>query len=230
MCRPMHKRVSECRMDQESVDEDLKARWMPLAVRYGAHPAVAEKLYQMIARAYAEPGRWYHTMRHIRSMIDAIEQSGMVIVEPVSLHFAVWFHDVIYDTYRGDNEERSADFAANILRALMVPEKIASRTASLILLTRHHAPPADDSDALLFLDADLLILGAVPERYQWYRQAIRREYSWVDEPHYRQARRSVLEEFLARACIYQTSWMYERYEEVARRNLSEEIAELSGTS
>lgn len=215
-------------MDEDELHRELKERWLRLAVRYGAHHTVVEKLYDTIARAYSEPWRRYHTLRHIGSMLDFIAAHGAFAEDRTALDFAAWFHDIIYDTRRSDNEERSADFAANILLALMAPEKIALRVAALILLTKHHVPPPDDAEAALFIDADLAVLGADPSAYRTYRESIRLEYSWVDEIHYRHARRKVLEEFLAHERIYFTPSVHKRLEAQARINLGEEIADLSG--
>lgn len=208
----------------------MEDRWMRLAVQYGAHATVAEKLFETIVRAYSEPERHYHTLKHIAFVLDLVQSHHAELEEGTALQFATWFHDVIYDTTRSDNEERSADFAANILHALMVPEYVAKRTAFLIALTKQHEPIPDDPDAQFFIDADLAILGAEPEVYRNYLAAIRREYSWADDAHFAAGRRKVLERFLARENIYHTPEMHQRLEQQARANLRQELEEMQGVS
>lgn len=215
-------------MDNDLSFQDMKERWMRLAVQYGAHSVVAEKLFETIVRAYSEPGRHYHTLNHVGDVLDVVQSHRAGPEEGTALRFAAWFHDLIYDTRRVDNEERSADFAANVLHALMVPEGVAKRTVYLIALTKRHDPVPDDSDAQLFIDADLAIFGADADVYRRYSAAIRREYAWVADHHFNAARRRVILEFLARDCIYHTPSMRERLEERACANLRREVEEIPG--
>lgn len=214
-------------MDNEFLRSDMEERWMRLAVQYGAHATVAEKLFETIARAYSEPERHYHTLEHVATMLDFVQGHDTEPEEGTALRFAAWFHDVIYDTTRSDNEERSADFAANILHALMVPEYVAKRTAFLIALTKQHEPVPDDPDAQFFIDVDLAILGAAPEIYRKYLAAIRREYAWAEDAHFTAGRRRVLERFLTREHIYHMPKMHERLEQQARTNLGKELEEIA---
>jgi predicted metal-dependent HD superfamily phosphohydrolase len=98
--------------------------------------------------------------------------------------------------------------------------------AELIRATKHSVSDSNDADTALLLDADLAILGASPERYRDNADAIRREYSWVDEAAYRSGRGEVLGSFLRRDRIYRTERMAELREEFARSNLRAEITRL----
>ena len=99
----------------------------------------------------------------------------------------------------------------------------------MILNTQHHQAAAIDIDSQILLDADLAILGAPPDQYQRYVQAIRQEYAWVAEIDYRRGRQQVLERFLQRSKIYYTSNMQTTVEPLARNNLSRELQLLSAT-
>lgn len=213
-------------MDDDTHDS-LRGAWTRIAITYGAHVSVAEKLFGTIVKAYAEPGRYYHTLRHIEAVLADIDRFALATADRIPLDFAAWFHDLIYDTHREDNENRSAEFAANILRGLMAPEPVVARVAGLVLATKHHEADPSDSDALLFVDADLAILGAPAEQYDRYSSAIRDEYAWVEEERYRTGRREVLERFLAREKIYGTPSIHERYEASARENIERELSKLA---
>jgi predicted metal-dependent HD superfamily phosphohydrolase len=69
------------------------------------------------------------------------------------------------------------------------------------------------------VDIDLSILGAPPETFDAYQEAIREEYSWVPGFLYRRKRKKILRSFLTRDRIFTTDFFFGRYEERARQNL-----------
>ena len=200
-----------------------------LLFQYGIEPQAAKVLYQKTMQLYASEGRFYHTLKHIQQVFETVnfllEAGNFPITnrDHLSLSLAVWFHDVVYDPQRNDNEAQSALWMGRELGALGIPNPILHRVSDLIMVTRDHVAPADDLPAQILLDADLSILGASPEIYVEYAKAIRQEYSFVPEDAYRSGRQSVLEKFLARPQIYLTSAAYIQFESKARKNLKGEI-------
>jgi predicted metal-dependent HD superfamily phosphohydrolase len=95
----------------------------------------------------------------------------------------------------------------------------------LVLATRHESV-ALDPDSQVIEDVDLSILGAEPARFDQYEEQVRQEYGWVAGPIYQHKRKAILESFLARAAIYNTSRFIERYERQARANLARALARL----
>ena len=193
---------------------ELLTRWQRLLP--DAAPGFAD-----LAARYGEPGRHYHTLDHVRAVLDRID--ALWPDAPPALRLAAWLHDVVYDSRAADNEERSADYARAVLPALGVPSDVIEETARLILLTRSHETDSDDRAGRTLLDADLAVLSADAPTYDAYAAAIRREYAWVPEPDYRAGRRRVLERFLVRPRIFLTMEMAEA-EPRARDNLRREIA------
>jgi predicted metal-dependent HD superfamily phosphohydrolase len=126
-----------------------------------------------------------------------------------------------------DNEAESAKFAATALGNLGLDTRVIDRICKLIQWTADHAAPDDDGDALLFLGADLGILSSSADRYDAYRQAIRREYDWVPEREFLAGRKRVLEGFLNRSKIYRSKPLT-HFEGPARHNISAEIAQIDG--
>ena len=181
----------------------------------------SDSTFAGLAARYGEPGRHYHTLDHIRAVLDRID--ALWPDAPPALQLAAWLHDVVYDSRAADNEERSADYARAVLPALGVPSEVIDETARLILLTRSHDTDPDDGAGHTLLDADLAVLSADAPTYDAYAAAIRREYAWVAESDYRAGRRRVLERFLDRPRIYLTIEMAEA-EPRARDNLRREIA------
>ena len=100
-----------------------------------------------------------------------------------------------------------------------------ARVADLIRRTQDHTQPQPihDTDLLLFLDADLSILGAPEAAYWAYAHQIRREYQAVPAPAYRAGRRQVLARLLAAPVLFHTPALQEELDAPARRNLQAEI-------
>ena len=185
------------------------------------------KVFEQLSANYSHSKRAYHNLHHIAEMLRLVLRFSDSIENPSVVQFAVWFHDVIYDTKRSDNEDRSASFAASALEELGCPSEQNRMVQELILATKTHGGPHLSSDAEIFLDADLSILGASEEVYTLYSKAIRDEYSWVPQFLYRRKRTEILSNFLSRERIFFNDRMRVLFEKQARRNIESEIASLS---
>src|SRR5699024_8114282 len=144
------------------------------------------------------------------------------------------FHDAVYEGTAGADEEASAQLATTRLRefagqlpsaAAHAPD-LSTEVARLVLLTRTHSPPPDDTHGSLLCDADLAILGSSPARYARYVQAVRAEYAHVSEPDWRSGRSAVLGRLLAKDPLYRTRTGAQRWQRQARQNLRTELASL----
>jgi predicted metal-dependent HD superfamily phosphohydrolase len=177
-------------------------------------------------RFYDAAPRPYHSWRHVRAVLGALNRSLGQDLPPALLHAALW-HDAIYDPKAADNEEKSAEVCEAHLREIGASEEIVSRAVALILSTKKHLPLDDQSDSLALLDADLWILGASERVYNRYAKLIRQEYAHVPEDAYRKGRTAVLGKFLKREKIYFGSGPDVAVREArARENLTREIDEL----
>lgn len=176
-----------------------------------------------LAAAYTAPGRHYHNLAHIEDCLAALAQvDGLAAAEREILTEAIWWHDVVYDPTRSDNEELSAQLAEQHVRADLRPE-----VARLIRLTRTHEVLADDRLGAILISIDLSILGAEPARYDAYAAAIRQEFIHVGDADYRAGRAGVLRRFVARSAIYPDTVFAARFDRRARGNLARELAALS---
>ncbi|MBX9625452.1 MAG: hypothetical protein K2X82_16720 [Gemmataceae bacterium] len=208
----------------------LHRGWATLLERYGVAPADAEPVFDLLAAAYSAPDRYYHNLDHVADMLRAVSRLVGPADDPWALQLAVWFHDAVYDPRAKDNEERSAELAADLLGPVGVPRSDLERVGRLIRATAHltGTEPAGDHETAVLLDADLAILGATEDRYRRYAADIRREYAWVPEADYRAGRTRVIAHFLARPRLYRTDLMFAVGEAAARANLRAELAALSG--
>lgn len=191
-----------------------------------ARPASAEEtrwreLGDELRQLHREPARRYHVVEHVEAVLGHLRD--LDAAEPVNV-FAAFFHDAIYDARASDNEPRSAELAVRRLAPLVWTATV-TRVAETIRATAAHQPSADPQvDA--FLDADLAILGAPADHYDWYAEAIRAEYDHLDDATFRAGRASVLGGFLARPQLFLTAAARDRWEAPARRNLARELAAL----
>ena len=201
-----------------------RGRWTNLWRRLGARGEGASVFTDLTA-AYTEPARAYHTAEHIRDCLAQFDLSKSAAIRADEIEAAIWFHDAIYLPGSSDNEDRSAELARSALAKSGVPAAVASRIAELVLATRHASVPSEP-DAALLCDIDLSILGRPPHVFDAFEQRIRREYAWVPEPVYRRARAEIMEGFLRRHSIYQTTYFRKRYEGQARENLERTIRRL----
>lgn len=186
-----------------------------------------EALFHTLVERYSEKGRAYHNLSHIKALLDTNKRYGSLIENPQAVFFAIWFHDAIYNTQAGDNEEQSAVMAVQALTRMAVPEDTILLVQKMILATKHHGAEGLSLDGKLFLDFDLSILGREAAIYKAYSNAIRIEYGWVPEALYKQGRRKVLGGFLQREKIYYSPQLAEEFEAQARRNMENELAELA---
>lgn len=187
-------------------------------------------LWPLIEKKYSEPHRKYHTLNHINYCL-----SYLCYVSPEyekdKIELVIWFHDVVYDTRRNDNEEQSAKLMkSSLLGSECWGEKYLDEVADMILATKHNSDIITPSEELkYFLDIDLSILGADEETYRYnYSKQIRKEYSWVPEEIYKAKRAEILQGFLDRDYIYNTDIFRNDLEKQARENIKLEIERLTG--
>ncbi len=200
-------------------------QWREFWQRLGAC-GDARPPWQKLNTAYTESWRAYHNLDHIAHCLDEFIVVRQLTDDPIAIEAAIWFHDVIYDTRRKDNEERSAEFAVAVLREAGKSASFCESVHTLILATRHQSMPTA-TDARLLTDIDLSILGQSPERYAEFERQIRCEYAWVTEPDFATGRSAILSGFLHRSNIFATPLFIERYEDQARKNLARAIKQLT---
>lgn len=212
----------------EEVKTATLGRWEKLCAAAGAEETHAG-WHGRVIRAWKEPHRHYHNLEHLEDCLRCLDEVTHLCENAVTVEFALWFHDVIYDPKAPDNEERSAGLACTFLRQVGLGSGHVSTVESLILATKTHVP-GTEPDAGVMLDIDLSILGHPRTRFARYEADIRHEYAWVPADVFAQKRAAILESFLTRNRIYQTPWFQERFESLARENLAWAVEELHAAS
>jgi len=209
----------------------LGARWEAILRPFTTDKKLIEALFADLVKRYSEDGRTYHNLRHIQNVLNTVDDLKELVEDETAVRLAAWFHDVIYEMQpssdRSTNEERSADYAAQVLQMISIPKSTMVLIRQLIQATQLGYPVPDNPNFHVLLDADLATLAADYEEYNHYARAIRQEFAFVPEEQYRIGRRQVLTSFLERERIFLTEPMYSQYEQAARRNIQREIDSLS---
>lgn len=202
--------------------EQLRPRWALVWESYGTR-VTGDTVFDALASAYSSPDRHYHNLSHISDCLEVLDRCRSLAGDPPAIEMALWFHDAVYDTHAGDNEEQSAQWAVRELGG----GEPAATVRRLILATKHSTEAPTDNDEALIADIDLVIVGSDTEKFWSYDDAIRREYEWVPEAVFRSTRAEILRRFLERERIYQTPYFHDRYDKPARANLRASIDRLS---
>ena len=202
----------------------LAARWHALTTPLLPDAARREAELTRLLAAYDAPERHYHTSQHLDNLLSRAAKHPLQDAAVVEL--AIWFHDAVYNALRSDNEAKSAEWALSFLQETTLEPARRERVADLIRRTQDHTQPQppDDADLLLFLDADLSILGAPAAAYWDYARQVRREYHLVPDLLYRPGRRKVLAKLLAAPVLFHTPALRAELDAAARRNLQAELA------
>lgn len=185
----------------------------------------ANQLFENITLHYSEEQRAYHNLSHIHSMLQLTKKFSEQIEQADMLQLAIWYHDIIYNPSRKDNELKSAEYAQSAL-SNHLEQGMLDVLQALINSTAKHQPlvPHPVNDWLL--DFDLAVLATDRQTYTEYKAAIRHEYRIYPGFLYRPGRKKILHHFLEREHIYYTELFQTHYEKIARSNLNWELSTL----
>ena len=185
----------------------------------------AKNEFSKLKIMYSQSHRFYHNMEHVEDCLSEFDSVKQLSQQPDLVEFAIWYHDIIYDTKAKDNEEQSAKLAYTTCLNAELSDKLANRIKNLISATKHNVIPRKVDEKLL-VDIDLSILGKSEEKFDAYEWKIRQEYSWVPEDQFKKGRIELLQNFLERSSIYSTDFFREKFEFQARVNLEKAIKKL----
>jgi predicted metal-dependent HD superfamily phosphohydrolase len=193
--------------------------WAALA---GDSPTSRTEWAALVA-AWSEPHRRYHDLNHLAAVLGLVDELAAAAVDPDAVRLAAWYHDVVYDPTRDDNEQVSAERARAGLRGL-VPDERREEVGRLVLLTAGHDPDPGDADGAVLCDADLAVLASEPARYAVYASAVREEYGHLSDAEFTAGRIAVLERLLALPELYRVPTVAAEWTPRARANLTAELA------
>jgi predicted metal-dependent HD superfamily phosphohydrolase len=176
-----------------------------------------------VVEAWSEPHRRYHGLAHLAAVLGVVGELAGAAADADAVRLAAWYHDVVYDPRRDDNEQVSAGRARAGLRGLVAEDRVAEVERLVLLTAGHDAEPGDANGAVL-CDADLAVLASPPEGYAAYASAVREEYGHLSDAEFTAGRIAVLERLLALPELYRLPAVAADWTPRARANLMAELA------
>lgn len=183
-----------------------------------------EILWDDLFHLYQGKKRHYHNLSHLNAMFNEMKRFENDLNDPEILAFSIWYHDIIYNASKSNNEEMSAKKAFDILTELQVKNSRIKKCFDQIIATKSHKiHDTKNIDVMYLLDFDLEVLGRDWSEYETYSKQIRNEYSIYPWFMYKKGRKKALISFLERDHIYQTPFYRDKLEQIARDNIQKEI-------
>ena len=204
---------------------DLKSKWNQLAQEYSQDSSLIGSLWEEIELAYTHKKRHYHNLNHIAYMLNKAYEFHDEIEDMGIFSFSIFYHDIVYNTSKKDNEEKSAQLAKKRLEKLGLSDEQILKCEHQIIATKLHNEQSS-SDTNYLVDIDLAILAEDWPIYLNYTLQIRKEYSIYPEFMYRKGRKKVLHHFLDMDRIFKTDTFFQAREQNARKNLEKELNSL----
>lgn len=204
---------------------NLKLAWNKLVSKYSKDPELINNLWNQIQTCYSTPGRYYHNLSHLEYMLEKAQLHKTGLLDQDTVILSIFYHDLVYDPQRNDNEQNSAIIAGKALASLGLPEDQILKCQNQVLATKYHDIPGDH-DTNYLIDFDLAILGDSPGNYRKYSKNIRKEYYMFNDRLYKKGRSKVISHFIGKERIFNTRWFYDNYELQARENLKTELENL----
>ncbi len=217
---------------------DLRQRWDAFWRDANITPQKAhDDAFNDIIAGYGGDGRPYHNLDHLRDVLQKLDWAKEALVKTGELsglndhetttmfraiEIALWYHDVVYDATRKDNEEQSRELFLKHAGHLGLDETTTALAAHLIDITAHHKDAKTLAERIM-TDCDLAVLGASAAAFKIYDDNIRREYSHYDDDIYAVGRAQALGGFLKQEKIFKTDAFHQVYEEAAKNNLCQRL-------
>lgn len=175
-----------------------------------------------IEKNYSGKGRYYHTLQHLDHLLNQLIAVKSEIKDWDVVLFTLYYHDIVYNSRKSDNEEKSAELAEERMKQISVPAEVIELCKKQILATKSHLT-AMDQDTNYFTDIDLSILGQDWNTYSDYYKNVRKEYAVYPDFLYNPGRKKVLQHFLAMDRIFKTDLFHDKFELRARQNIQKEM-------
>jgi predicted metal-dependent HD superfamily phosphohydrolase len=200
----------------------LKEIFITLLLKYTDDNSLVQTLWAEIEKSYTHKKRHYHSLKHLENMLQQLNEIKDKIQNWDAVLFSLFYHDIVYNVLRSDNEAKSAAVAEKRMNDISVPASTIEACSNMILATAAHNKSADE-DTNYFTDADLAVLGQDWKTYSEYYNNIRKEYAVYPNLVYNPGRKKVLTHFLGMDSIYKTDHFHNKFEMNAKENLQKEL-------
>jgi len=136
----------------------LKRIFIELLTNYTDRNYLTNELWAEIEQHYSDAKRHYHTLQHLENLLIQLTEVKNEIQNWDTILFSLYYHDIIYDATKSDNEDKSAELAEKRLKQISVSNDKRECSKQQILATKSHFK-SKDNDTNYFTDADLAVLG-----------------------------------------------------------------------
>jgi len=165
--------------------------------------------------------RYYHNLNHINKLLSYSEIFNLTNKERLLLELSIWFHDIIYNPTKNDNEEQSAqEFVKFSNEYLKLDNLYVDIVKNMILATKHNDTAYNKLEKII-CDLDLIELSS--NNYIENSNKIKKEFSHLKDETWRNERIKFLTYFLNKEKIFYNKECYNTYEVKAKENLIKEI-------
>ncbi|KAL3191828.1 hypothetical protein MRX96_059559 [Rhipicephalus microplus] len=194
----------------------------------GCSEATRDSWWRLIRQRYGEPSRHHHNLDHLNHMAELWAEYAEHLSNPRAVALALFFQYLEYDPKSQDNEERCIEAFRRFAEEARIPtdSELYLSVTELIQLTKLHSTDEHKQEGMygredkhFFLDFDMRVLGSSPTEYKDYTERVRLEYSFVPDAIYKSLRSKIPN-------IFSTEPFRRLYEERAKSNIRDEIAEL----
>lgn len=188
-------------------------------------PDDSTAIHQRLIDGYNESQRHYHDLEHIEHCLRMFDACRPKLEQPDAVELSVWFHDVVFEPGRCDNERLSADLYLQYTENVHSPE-MRALVDRLIMSTLHNGDALTDADAAYMIDIDLSSFGLPWSEFLRDSDDLRLENSSLSDAEYYEKSTGFQNCLLARDRFFRTDFFAERYETRARENLAKYFDEL----
>lgn len=198
-----------------------RARFVALIQRLGGDPEAAGATFERLSTAWGDQSRRYHNQEHLAECMNQLDLARPEGASADVVELALWFHDAVYVAGASDNEEASSQLLLEESNRLRVDRRSVERAQALVRATAHAVSTDEPGpETGLMLDIDFSILASDPVRFLEYEYAIEEEFENFPRLKFEIGRGRFLGSLLARPSIFRTRLFQERYEAVAREQVT----------
>lgn len=187
--------------------------------------------YNIINSKYNESHRFYHNLDHIELMLDEYERYSysenlMKDYDKICTLFSIWFHDIIYNPSKTNNEKESVNEFKKFLKYVGLNTLFLKDVSHCIMATQHINPPSAFLPSLV-CDLDLYKL-ADSKLNKRISNNVRKEFSHLSDKEWLEGRKLFLEFMLKKDSIFSLFSFIDKFEILARNNMSKELENING--
>ena len=102
----------------------LKDIFTNLLRNYTDNDRIIAEFWAEIEKNYTHKKRHYHILSHLDNVLTQLTEVKVNIESWESILFTIFYHDIIYNALKSDNEEKSAKLAQKRMRQISVPDHI----------------------------------------------------------------------------------------------------------